>query len=376
MRSKRLGLSRVERIEDRAQRAKALYFSLVVSLACVIMSCFCLLGTTYALFTSTASTDSNTLGTGFLSVSLHNVEVTNNTADIDTSELIYDNPMFGQETQNISKTESISKYVYVRNNSSVDAEYSLSFALGSSGANPSNEDESISSIADFVDVSYCKVELNDSTKEMNPDNYIYLGKLSDLLINKTDDDANNNKRKIMGVLSKLRTNEDDIVDINDISYPIGQLYKITFSLNDASGETTTGLTELPINIVLSSTQRDLDIHQISVVADAYDIEELDGTPLKAGLSCTNFIGAGDYYAGDYSDNTINISIKNKVRLEILEELGESETYDFMPVEYSIDEGEYFDINDNANTYSIISIDNIDKDIVIKVKYELIAKDHK
>lgn len=377
--------SRVEKFKDRADRARALYFSLVVSLASIIMSCFCLLGTTYALFTSTANTDNNSLGTGFLSVSLHEVEVnsTNQTAGIKNE---FNNSDAYTDGTAVSINTKLSKYVYVMNNSTIDAEYSLGFSIGSTET-PTNEgEESSASVADFVDVSYRKIDLigevsinSEEYNSMRPNNYVYLGKLSELLI-EFDEGGNeiaNNKRKVRGVLTKIKTEDSDLKENSDIQYPFGQLYEIVFSLNTTS-EVSGDLSELPINIVLNSTQRDLDIYQISVIAKGYAVDGLEGEPIIQDIACTNFIGAGDYYAGSYIDeNIISIQIKNEITCDVTFEEENINEKKFKPVKYSINNGgfENFEIAESSD-YSIIALNEINDDVVIEIKYQLIPQQGK
>lgn len=354
--------SRVEKFKDRADRAKALYFSLVVSLASIIMSCFCLLGTTYALFTSTASTENNALGAGFLSVSLHDVEIENNIATINPAEINHESQIISEPT-NISTVQKLSKIVYVRNNSTIDAEYSLGFTIGSTQDVPSNEgEESILSVADFIDVSYCKVDLEDNNN-MTPKDYIYLGKLSDLLL--TGDETNDlSKRKAMGVLTKIKTEQDDTEELNDIQYPFYQLYEITFSLNKNS-EVEQKLSELPINIVLNSTQKDHDIYQVSVTAEIFAYED-DSYQSKGFLPCTYFVNTGDYYSG----KPVTISIPK--RIPCLEDCTCS------PKSYTLD-GEEVQIDNKIESdenYYHLSINEIDKDYSYYIKYNVDAKEGK
>lgn len=282
-RIKREKKSRIDVKKQKAYKANSLYISLIVSIMCTVMSCFCLLGTTYALFTDSAFSTGNTISSAKIEVQLYEIDEGN----ISPDRMVKSNETgskfllkFDNEKTIAPGDELVSNFA-VRNVGNTLSDYSIGVAL--------KEKTDDLSVAENLKIYYASLDLNeDSNGELD---YIYLGKLSDML----EDDGDDTKGyHIIGNLAPIKVGqEENNNNVDEVPSTHAISIKLVFDENaaiDTQGKS------LSVMLTLISSQSKGNVKTINFETYLYDSND---KLVDEGLIYEdNFAGGGTYYFGD------------------------------------------------------------------------------
>ena len=280
-RIKREKISRLEKKEDREYRTKSLYTSLIISISCVIMSCFCLLGTTYALFTDSAFTKGNYIKSGILKVVLF---LCDDEANINPDNMIYSSDeneeyelkVNGQENV-IEPGGSINQKICVRNQGNILSQYSIGFSIN-------DPQENGDSLADALEVYY--VYVNEEENANEEPSYLYLGKLNEVI---------NGQKYIIGNLAAIQI--DELSESNEEEIPMSQLIDVKLSLPKNADYDKYSDSSLSLSLTLSSSQSISNIYTFNVEHYLYETSS-DAFNDYSHIEDEIISGPGAYHFGD------------------------------------------------------------------------------